>query len=148
MPELQAAALRVLLPHLAEWNARRADAAAEYRRLLANAPVALPPLAPMSADVNHLFVVRTRQRDRLQRFLTMHKIETAVHYPTPIHLQPAFAHLGYNQGALPNTERVAKEILSLPMHPMITSAEIQEVCKCIEGFDLTVSDERCGTEWA
>ncbi len=146
MPELQAAALRVLLPNLREWNARRALAAAEYRRLLANSPIALPPPAPMGEDVSHLFVVRTRQRERLQRFLTLRQIETAVHYPTPIHLQPAFSHLGYGHGALPNTERAAKEILSLPMHPLITSAEIHEVCEAIEAFDWLVSDERCGAE--
>lgn len=134
MPELQAAALRAILPHLGEWNALRAEAVATYRRLLSGQPLELPPEGPPNADVSHLFVIRTGRRDDLRSFLSTRGIDSAIHYPTPIHLQPAFAHLDYRQGSLPRTEAACAEILSLPLHPCITEAEITEVCSAVREF--------------
>jgi len=132
MPELQAAALRVMLPHLAEWNERRIAVAAEYGPALRGLPLRLPDPGPRGSHVYHLYVVRTRERDALRRQLAEAGIGVAVHYPTPIHLQPAYAHLGYRKGSLPVTEHVAAEILSLPMHPFLTPAEVRAVAAAVE----------------
>lgn len=135
LPELQAAALRVLLPNLQSWNAARAAAAQRYRSGLAGSAVATPSGgAADESHVYHLFVVRTRHRDALQRFLAQHGIGTAIHYPTPIHLQPAYEAFGSGVGSLPNTERAVSEILSLPMHPSLTPAEVDAVCAALREF--------------
>lgn len=132
MPELQAAALRVMLPHLAEWNERRIAVAAEYGPALRGLPVRLPDPGPRGSHVYHLYVVRTRERDAMRQQLAEVGIGVAVHYPTPIHLQPAYAHLGYRKGSLPVTEHAAAEILSLPMHPFLTAAEVRAVAEAVE----------------
>ena len=134
MPELQAAALRAILPNLGDWNGRRIEAAGRYRQLLGSTPLGLVADGPLNSDVSHLFVVRTSERAELRGFLGERGIETAIHYPTPIHLQPAFEYLGYGRGALPRTEHACAEILSLPLHPCITEAEIKEVCVAVEQF--------------
>ena len=134
MPELQAAALRVFLPQLERWNARRVAAARRYRAGLADSPVCVPAETATGQHVYHLFVVRSPQRDALQQFLSMRGIGTAIHYPTPIHLQPAYAREGSGIGSLPQTERAVSEILSLPMHPAISSAEVDAVCDAVRAF--------------
>jgi dTDP-4-amino-4,6-dideoxygalactose transaminase len=134
MSELQAAALRVALPHLGGWNEHRRAAAARYSLGLRQAGLALPGNSTAS-HVYHLYVVRTAERDALKEHLARAGIATAIHYPVPIHLQPAYAPLRMGPGSLPNTERAAAEILSLPMHPSISDAEIDFVCDRVRAFE-------------
>ncbi len=110
---VQAAALRVFLPHLAGWNASRREAAARYAELGLGEAVELPPDEP--GHVYHMYVVRTSERDRVAAALKAAGISSAAYYVTPLHLQPALRHLGWEPGSLPETERAAAENLALPM---------------------------------
>lgn len=113
---LQAAVLRVKLRHLDAWNAARARHADHYRAGLRDSGAGLPAVRAGAEPVWHLYVVRTPERERLQARLSSDGIASGVHYPLPLHLQPAYAHLGILAGALPVTERVAAKIVSLPMY--------------------------------
>ncbi|MFI5395125.1 MAG: DegT/DnrJ/EryC1/StrS family aminotransferase [Candidatus Binatia bacterium] len=129
---LQAALLRVKLPHLDRWNARRQALAAAYRRGLADLPgLSLPGTASDREHVYHLFVVRCRERGALQEHLDRCGIATGVHYPLPIHLQPAFASLGYRAGDFPASEAAAREVLALPMYPELTEEAVMWVCDMV-----------------
>jgi dTDP-4-amino-4,6-dideoxygalactose transaminase len=110
---VQAAALRIFLPRLAGWNAARREAAARYADLGLGDAVELPP--DEAGHVYHMYVVRTTERERIASLLGEHGIACAAYYVTPLHLQPAMAHLGYASGSLPETERAAAENLALPM---------------------------------
>lgn len=134
LDNLQAAVLRVQANRLDEWNARRRQAAAWYRQHLAHVPVTLPVEAEGSEPVYHLFVIRTPQRDALREHLTARGIGVAVHYPIPVHLQPAYRELRYSQGDLPISERFASEVLSLPMHPFLDEATIITVSRAVADF--------------
>ena len=134
MPELQAAALRVLLPHLDRWNSGRIAAAKQYENELAGCEVARPEIDFAGSHVYHLFVIRSAQRNLLRAHLDEHGIATAIHYPTPIHLQIAFKEFGEGPGSLPRTEAAVTEILSLPMHPLITRDEITAVADGMRSF--------------
>jgi dTDP-3-amino-3,4,6-trideoxy-alpha-D-glucose transaminase len=123
LDELQAALLSVKLSRLDAWNAQRRTAAARYLELLRDAPLVLPSVAAQCEPVWHLFVIRSPERDRLQHVLRASGIETLVHYPVPPHRQGAYAHL--REGALPIAERLADEVLSLPLWPQM-SAQVQE----------------------
>jgi dTDP-4-amino-4,6-dideoxygalactose transaminase len=127
LDELQAAVLRVKLPRLAGWNARRRELAAIYRQLLAALPVALPPPPDQGEEVIHLFVARVARRDRLREALQSRGVMTQVHYPRPIHLHPAYAHLGYPPGSFPVAERRAEQIVSLPLYPEMTTGQQERV---------------------
>lgn len=134
---LQAAALRAKLPHLPAWTAARRAHAARYRRLfaaagLAGAEVALPPDEP--AHVYHQFVIRVPARDRLRAHLTAAGIGTEVYYPSPLHLQPALAALGYRVGACPRAEAACAEVLALPIHPALVADGPEQVVAAIAGF--------------
>jgi dTDP-4-amino-4,6-dideoxygalactose transaminase len=142
MPELQAAALSVMLPHLEGWNAQRRAAAARYGELLRGTGLLLPALPAGDEHVYHLYVVRTPRRDDLKDFLAERGIAAAIHYPTPIHLQPAYA--GSAPGGLPHTERAVAEILSLPMHPSITETEIAAVADAVRAFEHSRIRETVG----
>ncbi|GAA5008567.1 DegT/DnrJ/EryC1/StrS family aminotransferase [Kitasatospora paranensis] len=122
MDTLQAVVLRAKLRRLPAWNAARRAAAARYDALLAGlAGVALPRTLPGNEHVWHLYAVRVeRDRDAVLAELHAAGIGAGVHYPVPVHLQPAFRHLGHGEGAFPVTERAAGEILTLPLHPQIT----------------------------
>ena len=133
MSELQAAGLRVALPHLAEWNEARRGAAQSYLNALSSAGV-MTPRWDETAHAYHLFVVRSAARDELKAHLARAGVATAVHYPVPIHLQPAYAALGLKAGSLPRTETAVNEILSLPFHPHITEDEIARVCAAVREF--------------
>jgi dTDP-4-amino-4,6-dideoxygalactose transaminase len=113
LDELQAAALRIFLPHLDEWNASRREAAARYAEFGLGELVELPVADP--AHVYHLYVVRTTERDRVAAALEAAGIGHGAYYVTPSHLQPALRYLGYEAGALPETERASAENLALPM---------------------------------
>jgi dTDP-4-amino-4,6-dideoxygalactose transaminase len=128
---LQAAVLGVKLRYLDEWNARRRRAAARYCDLLANAGIALPTSADDAESVYHLFVVRVPERDRILSALQAVGIGAGIHYPVPVHRQAACAHLGYARGAFPHAERAAHEVLSLPLYPEITDAQLREVSNAL-----------------
>jgi dTDP-4-amino-4,6-dideoxygalactose transaminase len=119
---IQAAVLRAKLPHLAAWTAARRAAAARYLALLAAAklPPELHVPAADPAHVWHHFVIRAPRRAALRAHLTAAGVGTEIYYPVPLHLQPAFAHLGYRSGSFPIAERAATEVLALPMYPSLT----------------------------
>jgi dTDP-4-amino-4,6-dideoxygalactose transaminase len=124
---LQAAILRVKLRRLDEWNAQRRQHAAYYVEQLKESQLTPVAIHPDAEPVWHLFVVRTQGRDELQKRLAEAGIVTGIHYPTPLHLQPAYAYLNIPRGALPVTERVANEIVSLPMYPELTRSQLEAV---------------------
>jgi dTDP-4-amino-4,6-dideoxygalactose transaminase len=132
LDNLQAALLRLKLRRLDEENASRRRAAARYRERLADLPLRLPPEDPAAGEtVHHLFVVEVPERDRVRAALAAEGIATGVHYPTPVHLQPAWRDLGYAPGDLPVCERLAREVLSLPAFPGIAEDEIGRVCDAL-----------------
>ncbi len=143
MDAIQAAVLRVKLPHIEAWNQQRRQHAAIYNRLLADAGLAskkndspVKPLqtSPHAFHVFHQYVIRAARRDELRKFLGDRKIGTEVYYPIPLHLQPCFAYLGYSAGDLPESERAAREVLALPMFPELTEAEQERVVESIAEF--------------
>jgi dTDP-3-amino-3,4,6-trideoxy-alpha-D-glucose transaminase len=132
LDELQAAFLRVQLDRLDEGNAARSRVAQLYSEALAGCPgVRTPVEAAWARHVYHLYVVRAADRDRLQADLKTRDIETLVHYPVPCHLQPAFAYLGLGEGAFPIAERLAAEVLSLPLRPTMQSADVAAVAAAV-----------------
>jgi dTDP-4-amino-4,6-dideoxygalactose transaminase len=132
---VQAAVLSLKLPHLERWNAeRRAVARAYGERLAGVGDLVLPPVSPASEPVWHLYVVRTARPDELGEFLRRREIGTGRHYPVPAHLSSAYAALGYEQGAFPVTEELARELLSLPIFPGMTDAEISAVVGAVEEY--------------
>ena len=133
LDELQAAILRVKLAHLDENNQRRISLANAYSSLLTDY-VVTPGSIPERENVFHLYVVRHAQRDRLQEFLRQRGIGTAIHYPVPIHLQPAYLNRLAAPGGLPVTEKVALEILSLPLFPQMTLEQVNTVAEAIKEF--------------
>jgi dTDP-4-amino-4,6-dideoxygalactose transaminase len=135
MEELQAAALRVKLNYIDQWTDLRRQHADTYREMLAGVgDVLLPESMPNVKHVYHLFVIRTEQRDGLLEHLRANGIGADLHYPTPLHLQPAYASLGYKAGAFPTAERSAKRILSLPMFPELQNDEIARICDTVRSF--------------
>lgn len=134
LDELQAAILRVKLRHLAEWTSARQRVAAQYDQLLADLPVTTPYRSPEATHVYHQYTIRAPRRDELQAFLQERGIGTMVYYPVPLHLQPMYAHLGVPEGSLPEAERAAKEVLSLPIYPELTEEQVQTVAEAIREF--------------
>jgi dTDP-4-amino-4,6-dideoxygalactose transaminase len=125
---IQAAFLSIKLEHLDGWNEERRRLAARYtERLSGVAGVTPPTVADWAEPVFHLYVVRLANRDGAQEFLKARGIATAIHYPVPVHLQGAFADLGLGEGSFPVAERLAGEILSLPMFPGLTDEEVDRV---------------------
>ncbi len=132
---IQAAVLLVKLPHLEGWNTLRRRHAEKYHLLLAGAPLQLPVLPPESEHVFHLFVVATPRRDDLRSFLESRGIGTGIHYPVPLHLTEAYQLAGYpGPGSAPVAERLAREILSLPMYAELTDHEIGHTAASINEF--------------
>lgn len=137
LDELQAAMLRVKLPHLESWNAARRERAAWYAELLADTPLELPTDEP--GHVYHLYVVTTDQRDDLRAFLTAAAIGNDIHYPLPTHLQPAYGDgrtslYPQRNGLLPHTEQQTQRILSLPLYPELTRAEVERVAEAVRAW--------------
>jgi dTDP-4-amino-4,6-dideoxygalactose transaminase len=129
---IQAGFLRVKLRHLDDWNAQRRAAAARYTAALVSTPeVTLPFESERCHSVYHLYVIRSSNRDDLAGFMKDQGVSTGLHYPLPLHLQNCYKGRGYLPGALPNTERAAAEILSLPMFPGLSSADQQRVAAVI-----------------
>lgn len=133
LDELQAAILRVKLNYLDEENTRRRNIASLYSQGLASMDLALPTEAEDVCHVYHQYVIQTPRRDLLKAYLAAHGVETLIHYPIPVHLQPAYAgRLG--EPVLLQTERICQEILSLPMHPYLEKQDISTTCALINEF--------------
>jgi dTDP-4-amino-4,6-dideoxygalactose transaminase len=135
LDELQAALLSVKLKTLDADNAHRRAIAAVYQRELAGIPGLVLPVVPAWAEpVWHLYVVRHARRDQLAKALAAQGMGTIVHYPVPPHLQPAYAHMGYQEGDFPIAEAIHREVLSLPMGPTLTQAEAVQVAAAVRAF--------------
>jgi dTDP-4-amino-4,6-dideoxygalactose transaminase len=136
LDSIQAGILRVKLRHLPKWNGQRRESARVYDELLApmNGSVVLPYESESSKSVYHLYVVRTPYRDELQKYLGDAGIGTGIHYPIPVHLQRAYASMGWKKGAFPVTEEVAEQILSLPMFAGLKVQDQQRVGEAIAEF--------------
>lgn len=137
LDSLQAAILSVKLPYLSEWTRQRRDNGARYREYFAAANLedkVQLPLAGPGEDVVNQFTIRVPNRDTLRAYLSSVGIETAIYYPTPLHLQPCFVSLGYQRGEFPVAEKAAEEVLALPVFPGITAAEQTEVVEQIAAF--------------
>jgi dTDP-4-amino-4,6-dideoxygalactose transaminase len=140
---IQAAVLRVKLPHVEDWNRNRRAHAATYDRLLTqsglvsatgDSPVRVLATTPHAYHVFHQYVIRAHRRDELRQSLAERKIGTEIYYPIPLHLQPVFAYLGYRAGDLPESERAAREVLALPMFPELAEDEQQWVVESVAEF--------------
>ena len=130
---LQAAFLRIKLRHLDDWNEKRRQIAKKYDEALSNVVVA-PHIDSDNETVYHQYTIRTDRRDELRAFLNDKGIGSAIHYPTPLHLQPAFKYLGYKEGDFPVAEKAAKEVLSLPIQQDLTDEEVNYVIDSIKAF--------------
>jgi dTDP-4-amino-4,6-dideoxygalactose transaminase len=131
---LQAAVLQVKLRHLDEWNETRRRHAARYRECLAECGCTLPFEAPGMYHTYHQFTIRHPERDRLRQHLTDAGVQSGIYYPSPLHVQPAYSHLGYKQGDFPYAEQAAREVLSLPVHPNLTDEQVEHVCQALRTF--------------
>jgi len=132
---IQAAFLRIKLRHLEAWNEQRRSAAARYDARLSGVPAVTVPSEPSNRkSIYHLYVIRSNDREGLANHLKANGVHTGLHYPLPVHLQECYRPWGYEPGSLPVTERVAKEILSLPMFPGLTPEQQKRVATGIEAF--------------
>jgi dTDP-4-amino-4,6-dideoxygalactose transaminase len=132
LDELQAAILRVKLRHLDAWGAARRARAASYDRSLSGIPgVVTPVVSSWAEHVYHQYTIRVPQRDHVQEVLAAHRIASTVYYPTPMHLQPVYRSLGYKPGDLPESERAAAEVLSLPIYPELIEDQTARVAEAL-----------------
>jgi dTDP-4-amino-4,6-dideoxygalactose transaminase len=131
---IQAAVLRIKLKHLDEWNAARRQHAKSYRRLLEQSGIVTPYAAAHAESVWHLYVIRTDQRDALKEYLASHGVSAGIHYPIPIHQQPAYQDLGHRPGDFPVTEDYSRQILSLPMYAELSPEIIGRVVETASEF--------------
>ena len=132
---LQAAVLHAKLPHLAKWSERRRENAAYYNDAFAGvADIVTPYVDPLNESIYNQYTIRVPRRDALQQHLKDRGIGSAIYYPLPLHLQPCFAYLGYREGSCPESERAAREVLSLPIYPELTRAQLDEVAGTVREF--------------
>src|SRR2546427_2652153 len=136
LDELQAAILRVKLPRLQRWNARRAEIAARYNMGLKTLPVELPLVAPGNNHVYHVYAVLASRRDELQEFLAGRGVPTIIYYSLPLHLQRGYADLGHRVGDFPIAEAVSKTILPLPIYPELTDHPVDYVISTAGQFSI------------
>ncbi|HXA49928.1 MAG TPA: DegT/DnrJ/EryC1/StrS family aminotransferase, partial [Candidatus Acidoferrum sp.] len=129
---LQGAILRVKLRHLDAWTEARARNASLYHELLAGSGAVLPQCIGDVRHAWHCYTIRVAARDQVQQELLNLGVQTGVHYPIPIHLQPAYANLGYERGDFPESERAAAEVLALPIHAELTEAQVREVAAAVK----------------
>ncbi|WP_022803011.1 DegT/DnrJ/EryC1/StrS family aminotransferase [Deinococcus ficus] len=139
LDEVQAAVLRVKLRHLDEWNDRRRRIAQAYTKRLANKGLVLPKVMAGAEPVWHVYVVRSPDREALQRKLAEAGVQTLIHYPTPPHLQGAYASLGWTEGQFPLSEKIHREVLSLPIGPHMSDAQVESVIGAVEAALATSS---------
>lgn len=137
--EIQAAVLRAKLKHLDVWNARRREIAVYFDEALAGTPVKPSPRAEWATPSYYLYVVTTPDRQAFRRILGEHGVGSDVHWPEAPHVQPAYAHLGYSRGSLPVTERLCDEVVTIPLFPEMTDAEIARVSKALHKASRAVS---------
>jgi dTDP-4-amino-4,6-dideoxygalactose transaminase len=128
---LQGGFLNVKLKKLDSWNTRRREVARHYQQLLADARISLPTEMGWGEHVYHLYVIQADDREALRKALNDAGIETGLHYPVPLHLQVAYKDLGYEKGAFPVSEHLSTHLLSLPMHPYMTDAEVERVAAIV-----------------
>src|SRR5262249_55620069 len=129
---MQAAILRVKLRYLDQWNEQRRRAAGWYRQRLQDCAALRLPAEPAEREpVYHLFVIEVDNRDQLLEGLRVQGGQAGVHYPVPLHLQPAYRRLGLGAGAFPHAERAAQRVLSLPLYPEITEDQVEQVCQAL-----------------
>lgn len=128
MDGIQGAVLEVKLRHLPAWTEARRRVARTYDRLLAGSGIAMPAQPAGQEHVWHVYAIRSPARDRLAEGLAAAGVATGMHYPRPVHLQPAYADLGYREGDFPVAERLAREMLSLPIYPELTETQQQQIC--------------------
>jgi len=132
---LQAAVLRAKLPHLAKWSAGRRKNAAHYDSAFADVPeITTPFIEPENESIFNQYTIRVPRRDELQAHLKAKGIGSSIYYPLPLHLQPCFAYLGYREGQCPESERASREVLSLPIYPELTRAQLDEVVGAVRSF--------------
>ncbi len=132
---LQAVVLAAKLPHLSHWSAGRRANAAYYSSNLADVPeVTVPWVDPANESIFNQYTIRVPRRDALQTYLKERGIGSSIYYPLPLHLQPCFAYLGYQAGQCPESEKAAGEVLSLPIYPELTSAQLDEVVGTVRAF--------------
>jgi dTDP-4-amino-4,6-dideoxygalactose transaminase len=132
MEGFQGAILRVKLRHLEQWTEARRALVGQYNEHLENASVERPVEMPWGRHVYHVYTLRTDDRDSLQAFLQAEGIQTGIHYPVPVHLQPAYADLGYERGAFPQSEAASEQVLSLPLYPELSSEAVAEVAGAVK----------------
>jgi len=132
---LQAAVLAVKLRHLESWTRLRRRHAAQYHELLKTSSLVLPRELEYARHVYHLYVVQSDRRDELQRKLAAAGVQTGIHYPVPIHLQPAYSSLGYRAGDFPETEKQSQRVLSLPMFAELTDVQINLVAEALKQLE-------------
>ncbi len=137
---IQAVVLLAKLPHLEAWNTGRRRNAERYHQLLADVAdptldgIQLPGHDPANYHIFHQYTIRHPRRDALQAYLKANEVDSEIYYPLPMHMQPAYAYLGYREGDFPAAERVAREVLSLPIHPELTEDQIAYVADLIRRF--------------
>jgi dTDP-4-amino-4,6-dideoxygalactose transaminase len=133
MEGMQGAILRVKLRHLEKWTEARRAHAARYQALLADTGLGLPAEMPGTRHVYHVYAVRTREREALMRTLDAQGIQSGIHYPVPVHLQPAYADSAWPRASFPHSEKAANEVLSLPMYPEMTEKHLEAVSRALHG---------------
>jgi dTDP-4-amino-4,6-dideoxygalactose transaminase len=137
LDEIQAAVLRVKMRYLEEWNAARQANARIYTEQLQGLVETVPVVRPGDTHVFYVYVVQVHKREQFRQELAQAGIATAVHYPIPIHLQPACVHYGYTRGMLPVTEAVTERIVSLPMYPELTAEQIQSIVNVVKECNVS-----------
>ena len=134
MDGIQGAVLSVKLKYLDKWSEKRRQNAAIYNKLLANSPIATPRIDSNNISIYHQYTIAVPDRDNLQKFLADNGISSAIFYPKPLHLQDCFQTLSYKQGDLPVAEKACKEVLSLPVYPELTKAQIEYIADTVLDF--------------
>jgi len=144
MEGIQAAVLNVKIKHLDDWTAKRQARAALYRELLTDTDVQILEDPPESECVYHLFVVYVNDRDRVRAELEKRGVQTAIHYPLPVHLQEAFANLGYGRGSLPATERACERVISMPLFPEMSEDQVRYAASTLKTVVADVTRKAAG----
>ena len=134
LDEIQAAILRVKLPHLKNWNARRSEIAAAYTRGLQGLPLDLPGTADGNTHVFHVYALLTQRRDELMKYLGENGVPSIIYYPQPLHLQKLYENYGWKRGDFPVAEKISELILPLPMYPELKDEHVAHVVATIRGF--------------
>jgi dTDP-4-amino-4,6-dideoxygalactose transaminase len=132
MEGFQGAVLRVKLRHLELWTEARRAIVRQYNDLLSDCDLETPAEMPWARHVYHVYTIRSNERDNLQTTLAKEGIQTGIHYPVPVHLQPAYADLGYGPGAFPQAEAAAKQVLSLPLYPELAPQAVVQVAEAVK----------------